>query len=207
MHLVEKLNMRKEQAAESRRSMLSAALALFAENGYNATTVRSIHHKMGMKAGLLYHYFPGGKREILQVLVDENREQIIAKLQSSFEGLDDSLPLEDTIEEIYQNWFRIFNEHRDIIKILLRENQSLQLLERDKIAEIVNGGDNFLPKLLRQRAERGEIREIDYISSAEILKAVLLHYFLAIITSISSELLHDGEHRRRLLAYQVALWK
>ncbi|MFI0485798.1 TetR/AcrR family transcriptional regulator [Actinomadura sp. 9N215] len=65
---------RKEQAEASRAGLLEAARRCFTEQGYEATTVSAILDRAGMARGALYHYFPGGKREIFAAvfeLVDE----------------------------------------------------------------------------------------------------------------------------------------
>ena len=61
---------RKEQAAESRRSLVDAARACFTEQGYDATTVAAILERAHMARGALYHYFPGGKSEIFAAVFD-----------------------------------------------------------------------------------------------------------------------------------------
>ncbi len=55
---------RREQAEASRAALVDAAAACFAERGYEATTVAEILARVGMARGALYHYFPGGKREL-----------------------------------------------------------------------------------------------------------------------------------------------
>jgi AcrR family transcriptional regulator len=55
---------RKEQAAASRAALIEAAGAVFAERGYETTTVAEILDRVGMARGALYHYFPDGKREL-----------------------------------------------------------------------------------------------------------------------------------------------
>src|SRR5215207_2383123 len=55
---------RREQAEASRAALVEAAGGCFAELGYEATTVAEILTRVGMARGALYHYFPGGKREL-----------------------------------------------------------------------------------------------------------------------------------------------
>ncbi len=55
---------RKEQAEASRAALVTAAGRCFAELGYEATTVAAVLDRVGMARGALYHYFPGGKREL-----------------------------------------------------------------------------------------------------------------------------------------------
>ena len=201
-----KTNLRQEQAAETRRNLLDAALKLFAENGYNATPVRDINRTAGAADGLLYHYFPDGKKEILLVLVEEKIGEIKAILRNGAEGLDD-LPLDEALEQIYQNWFEVFHQHKDVIKILLKENEAMQIVEREKLADIIHRGDKWFPEFLRRRAQKGEIREIDYVSATDSMKTILCSYFLTLITGIGSGMLSDEAHRKKLIAYQVDLWK
>lgn len=54
---------RSEQAVETRQCLLDTAKKLFATNGYTLTSVRSINRELSMSDGILYHYFPGGKRK------------------------------------------------------------------------------------------------------------------------------------------------
>jgi len=202
----EKMTMRQEQAAETKRSLFEAAQKLFAENGYRATPVRSINQKIGMADGLLYHYFPGGKKEILQAVVAENFKQILSRLQNPFDGLDE-LPIEAAIEQIFQVWQQVFHDYQDVIKILFRENEVMHLVDSEQLAVIAGGGGRWFPEFLRKRAESGEIREIDYVSATEVLKGVLFSHFLTILTGINVGFLSDAERRKKLIAYQVSLWK
>ena len=202
----EKMTMRQERAAETKRSLLDAAQKLFADNGYNATPVRSINQKIGMADGLLYHYFPGGKKEILQVIVVESFKRISSKLQNPIDNLDE-LSIEDAIEQVYQNWHKVFHEYKDIVKILFKENEVMQLVENEQLWEIAIVSERWFAELLRSRAEKGEIREIDYVSATEILRAVMFSHFLTILTGINLGLLSDAEHRKKLITYQVGIWK
>ena len=202
----QKLSMRQEQAAETRRSLLDAALKLFAERGYSATPVRDINQAAGVADGLLYHYFPKGKKELLQVLVTEKVVELRALLRSGAEGLD-ALPLDEALEQVFLNWFEVFREHADVIRILLKENKNMQIVAQDSLEEILCGGDQWFIEFLRKRAQTGEIREIDYTSAAEITGSVVYSFFFSMLTGIGSKILSDGAHRKRLIDYQVELWK
>lgn len=50
-----------EHLAERRRQILHAAMTLFAENGFHATSMQQIIAASGMSAGAVYHYFPTKK--------------------------------------------------------------------------------------------------------------------------------------------------
>jgi|GEM_PF-6675350 len=61
---------RKEQAAASRAGLVEAARQCFVAYGYEATTVAGVLERAGMARGALYHYFPGGKRELFTAVFD-----------------------------------------------------------------------------------------------------------------------------------------
>ena len=52
----------------SRNAILQAALRLFAERGYHATTIEAIAREAGIAKGLVYNYF-ASKQELLRQLV------------------------------------------------------------------------------------------------------------------------------------------
>jgi AcrR family transcriptional regulator len=65
---------RKEQAEQSRAGLVEAARRCFTERGYEATTVAAILGRAGMARGALYHYFPGGKRELFTAVFEQADE-------------------------------------------------------------------------------------------------------------------------------------
>ena len=50
----------------SRAVILKAALDLFQEHGYEATTMRAIAHRAGVSLGSSYHYFPSKEHLVLE---------------------------------------------------------------------------------------------------------------------------------------------
>src|SRR5580704_1281079 len=55
---------------KSREKILSAALELFANKGYDATSIDSIAKKAGISKGLIYNYFES-KKSILLAIFDD----------------------------------------------------------------------------------------------------------------------------------------
>ena len=63
--------------AESRARIVEHALRLFAERGFEGTTVRAIAESAGISQGLLYNYF-AGKDELLLAIFDESMRDVEA---------------------------------------------------------------------------------------------------------------------------------
>ncbi len=201
-------NLRQEQAAETRRKLLDAAQKLFAQNGYAGTPVRFINRSIGLADGILYHYFPGGKKELFQVIITENLLQIMEGIsQRAAESDYALLPLEEVIDDIYQGFDSIITEHFDIIRIVLCESEVRDFIGKEQLAAALDSRRDWFPELLRQRAKAGEIQEIDYESAAEVLMSIMMNHIAAKLLGLGPCNLENGEIRKRLICFQVGLWK
>lgn len=205
--MAEELTRRQAQAQESRRRLMDAALSLFARQGYAETTVHAICQSIGMADGLLYHYFPGGKQELMHALVEENIQAVMAELRARNNTLMDELPIEDVLEQLYQNINDIVLRHATAFQMLLRERNVLELVSMEQLIRLLVSQQQWFPGLLRHRAHRGEIREMDYQSAAESLNSQMLYHLIMELLGFSASPLGDPDYRRQLIDYQVGLWK
>ncbi|MFF2329190.1 MULTISPECIES: TetR/AcrR family transcriptional regulator [unclassified Streptomyces] len=69
---------RRRDAAATRRRLLEAARDLFAERGYEGTTVRSIAERAGANQALLFRYFGSKQGLLTEVMAQGGREQVRA---------------------------------------------------------------------------------------------------------------------------------
>ncbi len=73
----------KEEAAQTRESLLNAALVEFSEKGYGSATLEEIAAAAGLTRGAIYWHF-GGKAQIFQALVQERFTRIGSMLSQAF---------------------------------------------------------------------------------------------------------------------------
>lgn len=202
------MNMREAQAAETRRKLLESAQKLFAEKGYKGTPVREINRSVNLADGLLYHYFPGGKKEIFQVVIKENMQQILMALaEKNSVKMYLSMPLEEVLESAYRNYTEVIEQHIDIIHILFRENEVREFVTKEQLLQLTGKKSFWLQTLLEKKCELGEVREMDFESAALTITAILMNHVMAKIFNIGSAMLDNSEYRKRIIAYQVAMWK
>jgi AcrR family transcriptional regulator len=65
------------RAEQTRAAIIEAALGLFRENGYEATTMRAIARAAGVSIGNAYYYF-GSKEELIQEFYARNTAEHVA---------------------------------------------------------------------------------------------------------------------------------
>jgi AcrR family transcriptional regulator len=68
-----------------RKRLYDTSIALMAERGYEAATLRDVAAQAGVSAGLLYRYFPS-KRAVVMQLYDELSADLVDRAQAMPEG-------------------------------------------------------------------------------------------------------------------------
>ncbi|MQY33166.1 HTH-type transcriptional repressor KstR2 [Streptomyces sp. RB17] len=114
-------------AAVARRGeLLGIAAEVFAEHGYDATTVRRIADHAGMLAGSLYYHFDSKEsmlEEILRTFLDELWDGYDTVLGSG-------LGPRETLEALVTESFREIDRHRAAVAIYQKESRQLVAQER-----------------------------------------------------------------------------
>ncbi|MEV6049734.1 TetR/AcrR family transcriptional regulator [Streptomyces sp. NPDC052107] len=113
-------------AAARRGELLGVAAEVFAEHGYNATTVRRIADHAGMLAGSLYYHFDSKEsmlEEILRTFLDE--------LWDGYDTvLAGGLGPREALQALVTESFREIDRHRAAVAIYQKESRQLVAQER-----------------------------------------------------------------------------
>lgn len=97
-----------------RAELLKIARQVFAEKGFDATTVSEIVSRAGIAQGTFYLYFPS-KMSVVVTLADEMQASIEQALRDSYAG---SANLDAMIERSVSSAFHIVGEYRDILALV-----------------------------------------------------------------------------------------
>lgn len=201
-----KMTKRQEQAQVSRQRLLSAAQGMFARNGYAETSIHALCKSLGMASSLLYHYFPGGKKELLETLVTREVRVLFGELSAP--QIDwDAMPLEDVLENLFLQINATVMRHPDVFRLFFQEQEVRELAVYNRLRGFLDRRMAWFLALLKGRAGRGEIRSMDFESAVQSLEAVILYHLTMELTGFNQSNLAQGPYRRRLIAYQVSLWK
>lgn len=120
-----------DHASQTRREIKSAAKSLFAAQGFSATTVRQIAHKVSMKGGSLYYHF-GGKDEILYAIFDEGNRLLLDAAEAVLNlGLKDA---PSVLRRLIQEHMRILAHDPAQFMVVTRELNTLKGERRQRIA-------------------------------------------------------------------------
>ncbi|MGW8380144.1 TetR/AcrR family transcriptional regulator [Streptomyces sp. ODS28] len=116
---------RKPPAAR-RGELLATAAEVFAEQGYNATTVRTIADRAGMLAGSLYYHF-----DSKESMADEILSAFLDELWAGYERVREAdLSPRATFEGLVAVSFTQMDRHRPAVALYQREARRLAELPR-----------------------------------------------------------------------------
>src|SRR3984957_5377894 len=96
---VQMFSMTSQQSAEGKRAaqgratrdqLVEVATGLFAEHGYEGTSIEAVLSAAGVSRGALYHHF-AGKEALFEAVVSAVSEQVTAKLTEAVRGCADPL--------------------------------------------------------------------------------------------------------------------
>jgi len=116
------LNMFKQEIArgkskDTRTAILSHAIRLFRERGFDATTMREVADAAGAALGSAYYYFPG-KEAIVQAYYDEVQSQHLSRVAEALGAKKHNF--EERLRIAFRAKFEILADDRKLLGALFR---------------------------------------------------------------------------------------
>jgi AcrR family transcriptional regulator len=189
------------KAQERRQQILSVAKKLFAEDGYHATSMRTLNKALGVAEALTYHYFPGGKLEILQTILREGRAARIAEIEALVPLFRDDLSLREALLLAARIGTALFSGDKELFQIIMRERNWLR---REEWVAVLAAGESpmqFLYDFFARRMAQGEIREMDiHFAFTQFFSSITVH-----LLSMEDDGTVD-DYIERLVDFTARLW-
>nr|BBH94869.1 TetR family transcriptional regulator [Thermogemmatispora argillosa] len=137
---------------EARKAeLLRISREVFAEKGFEATTISEIVARAGVAQGTFYWYFPS-KASVLTTLAREMQERIETALRRAY---DEAHSLQEMIERSVAETFQIMSEYRDILAIVhFNTCWTEHPAERQHIFAPYYG---LIAEIIRQEQQRGTL--------------------------------------------------
>lgn len=105
-----------------RREVVATAAKLFAERGYDGTSMSELTEATGLAAGGLYHYIEG-KDDLLIAICDELLEPLLERAR---EIVATEAPPIEQLRELVGAWVAHVVEHRDHMLVFTQERQAIE---------------------------------------------------------------------------------
>lgn len=136
---------------------MNAAIQLFQQKGYHATSMQDIADAVGLQKGSLYHYI-SSKDDLLVVIIQDAISHYNAKL-AEIKAMD--LPVRRRLELAFRHHLEGIAENLGMLTIFLRESYALQ----EEQAAIINRENQryneMFESLFAEGVASGEMRPLD----------------------------------------------
>jgi AcrR family transcriptional regulator len=113
---------REELKAQNRAKLLTAARKVFAEKGLGEATARDIVRETDLASGTFYNYFRD-KEEVFRALLEEFEQR--TREATLHLRRDQSLPLEQRVEQGARAWFQVVVEDAELFLVLSRNTGAM----------------------------------------------------------------------------------
>lgn len=137
-----------------RRSILQAAVEVFAQQGFAAARTRDIAARAGIAEGTIYLYFDS-KDELLLTAFREAVEEFSASIGRL---LRDDRPLVERLSDFIASQFERIEADPALATVLLFESRQTPRFYEGSVREVLRTYASAVEQLLESGIERGELR-------------------------------------------------
>ena len=112
----------RERYDRKQQQVITEAARVFAQQGYDQTTMQELSGAVGIAAGGLYHYF-GSKEQLLIRICDALMNPLLAEATELLKSDD---PPETQLRELIQLWVEHVVAHRDHMLVFQQERHVIE---------------------------------------------------------------------------------
>lgn len=145
-----------EVQKEARRlQILQAAKAVFAEAGFEGSTMADIARAAGFSYGAVYWYFPS-KDELFHALMEAEEQALRERIARSLAGVAPEDP-EGALRAAVRATFELFEEDRAAVKLLFRDSYAMGGRFESHLGGIYERFIDDLAEVLAAAQRRGQL--------------------------------------------------
>ncbi|MDT0125348.1 helix-turn-helix domain-containing protein [Paenibacillus sp. RRE4] len=203
------LTSRDLQAIERKKQLLNSAKELFATQGYHATTTREITKHIGMADGLIYHYFPEGKKQILDTILQEFLDDRYKLVESEINSLQAMLPIRELLLSLGGIFLNYIGNDKHVMLILLKEKSVISAEYTMSFNQHVKLIIEQTMKLIKVYVERKEIRSYDIFMMVNQFWSSIYAYILQELFFEENNLYQRDRHDylQQIVDHTMLTWK
>ena len=134
----------RERYDRRRAEVVLDAARVFAERGYDQTSVPELAEALGLAAGSLYHYF-GGKEQLLRAICDQLMDPLLERAAEIEAGDEDP---ESQLRALVRAWLAHIETHLDHMAVFAQERHAI---EHEPEWEMVRASRDAFEAILARR--------------------------------------------------------
>ena len=145
---------RTSQGQEKRRLILKVATEVFAEKGFNESTISQIAKKAKIAEGGIYVYFKN-KEDLLFSIPEERMEYFLSGLHEHLEGINGALP---KLRKLIWYHLNFYEKNKDYVLILLQNIQQNPRFNSTRAYQLIREFARRVAQTIEEGKKEGVIR-------------------------------------------------
>ena len=158
------------QDTERYRTILRAAIDVFAEKGYHGCRISDVARQAGVAYGLVYHYFHD-KEALLEAVFDVGWGGFLSRVR---EVAESSEPLDDKVRRVAQIAFEAYRHDPKAVKVIILEIARSPALEqarrRSELMEVIRVSERMFIEAKRSRQLKSHLDPL--LCAAQLFGAI-----------------------------------
>ena len=143
----------RRHTTDTGHAFIAAATTLFAEKGFNGTSIGDLANELGLTTASLY-YHVSGKQELLLRVLEDGMSSFLSRLEELAE-LD--LEPREKIRLAVENHLHFVLNHKQEVAVFLRERRFLESPLRESYDARVNRYDHLFTEVIREGMAAGTV--------------------------------------------------
>ena len=138
---------------KTKRKIFETSMKLFAEKGYEATSIEEITATVGVAKGTLYYNFQG-KEEIFKFVIDEGMKLIKNEVLDAIKGIDDPF---EKLKMSAKVQLRYVYNNKEFFRVIMSQiwgDKNRHQEMRQEIRRLVNINSNRINDITKGKADK-----------------------------------------------------
>lgn len=163
---------------DRRTQILEAAVAIFPQKGYAATTLQDIAQEAGISSSAIYQYF-SGKEDLFLALTDNL--SFISILDEINQSLDEEKDIgyEDirrSLIEVGEGFLSTHMRNAEIVRLFIAEARSFPEVGKRYCVRLVAPVEKLLMRYLSVQMKRGVLRQVNVELAVHAFYGIFLNF-------------------------------
>lgn len=153
-----------------RQRILDQAASLFAEKGYETSSINELAAAMGVSKAAVYHYFPS-KQQLYDAIILDTLTGLIKTVN---EEVDQETSPAKKLRRFITAHARYFESHRDGFVVMLVGFSGMQCREfRDEAMQLRDAHEQLLRRIIANGIASRDFRQVDIVMAGRAVLSLL----------------------------------
>jgi AcrR family transcriptional regulator len=140
-----------------RKKIIDAASILYAQKGFNATSIDEISEMAGVSLPVTHRYIKN-KSEIMGMIMEDVHKMFQDNLMMMIKGIDDP---EEQLAIAVNIYFKVIDQQREKALLIYQKSNSLDKATKSHVMQLEVDISNIFAKIIKEGIEYGIFKRVD----------------------------------------------